>query len=161
MKTPAGNARGKRIAAATALATALAIPAEGLRQWAYLDPPGILTTCYGHTGPDVIRGKKYSVAECDALLTEDMREAIEIVERCAPGLPERALAAFADATFNLGGRLVCDTASSTAARLLKAGRITEACQQLPRWNRAKVAGVSVPLPGLTKRRAAEMALCLS
>ena len=32
----------KRIAAATAIATALAVPAEGLRQYAYYDPPGIL-----------------------------------------------------------------------------------------------------------------------
>lgn len=153
--------RNRRIAAATALATALAIPAEGLRQWAYLDPPGILTVCYGHTGPDVVKGRKYSLAECNALLTDDMREAIDIVERCAPGLPEKPLAAFADATFNLGGRLVCNTSSSTAARMLKAGDIPGACRQLPRWNRAVVAGVSIPLPGLTKRRNAEMELCLS
>jgi len=148
------------MAAAAALATAIAIPAEGLRQWAYLDPPGVLTTCYGHTGPDVVKGKKYTLAECDAFLTADMRKAVDIVERCAPGLPENPLAAFADATFNIGGRLVCDTQTSTAARLLKAGDIEGACRQLPRWNRAKVGGVSVPLPGLTKRRNAEMELCL-
>ena len=93
--------------------------------------------------------------------TDDMRTAIDIVERCAPGLPEKPLAAFADATFNLGSRLVCDTKNSTAARLLKAGDIPGACRQLPRWNRATVAGQSVVLPGLTKRRQAEMELCLS
>lgn len=153
--------RKRRIAAATALATALAIPAEGLRQFAYFDPPGVLTTCFGHTGPDVVKGKKYTLAECNQFLTDDMRTAIDIVERCAPGLPEKPLAAFADATFNLGSRLVCDTKNSTAARLLKAGDIPGACRQLPRWNRATVAGRSVVLPGLTKRRQAEMELCLS
>lgn len=155
------DARKRRIAAATALATALAIPAEGLRQFAYFDPPGVLTTCFGHTGPDVVKGKKYTLAECNQFLTDDMRTAIDIVERCAPGLPEKPLAAFADATFNLGSRLVCDTKNSTAARLLKAGDIPGACRQLPRWNRATVAGQSVVLPGLTKRRQAEMELCLS
>lgn len=153
--------RKRRIAAATALATALAIPAEGLRQFAYFDPPGVLTTCFGHTGPDVVKGKKYTLAECNQFLTDDMRTAIDIVERCAPGLPEKPLAAFADATFNLGSRLVCDTKNSTAAQLLKAGDIPGACRQLPRWNRATVAGQSVVLPGLTKRRQAEMELCLS
>lgn len=161
MKTPAGNSRGKRIAAATALATALAVPAEGLRQIAYYDPPGILTVCRGHTGPDVVAGRWYPLAECDRFMSDDMRAAVATVERCVPGLPERVLAAFADAVFNLGGRIVCDLAGSTAARMLKAGAIVDACRQLPRWNKARVAGVMVPLPGLTKRRAAEMALCLS
>lgn len=157
--TAPGN-RGRRIAAATALATAIAIPAEGLRQWAYLDPPGILTVCYGHTG-GVVKGRKYSLAECKQYLSEDMSRAVNAVESCVPGLPENVLAAFSDAAFNIGPRVACDTDTSTAARLLKAGRITEACQQLPRWNRAKVGGVSVVLPGLTKRRNAEMELCLA
>lgn len=153
--------RHKRMTAAAALATAIAIPAEGLRQWAYLDPPGVLTVCYGHTGADVVKGKKYSLAECDAFLTADMKTAIEIVERCVPGLPVGPLAAFADATFNIGSRLVCDTKNSTAARLLKAGDIVGACKQLPRWNKARVGGVMVALPGLTKRRAKEQEVCLS
>ena len=121
----------------------------------------MLTTCFGHTGPDVVKGKKYTLAECNQFLTDDMRTAIDIVERCAPGLPEKPLAAFADATFNLGSRLVCDTKNSTAARLLKAGDIVGACKQLPRWNKARVGGVMVTLPGLTKRRAKEMEVCLS
>ena len=146
---------GKRIAVATAIATALAIPAEGLRQYAYYDPPGILTVCYGHTG-SVEKHRKYSLEECNDLLTADMKEAIDAVERCVPGLPENVLAAFGDAVFNMGPKIVCDTSKSTAARLLKAGKIEEACRQLPRWNKA----AGVPLPGLTKRRNAEMELCL-
>lgn len=150
-----------RMAAAITLASAIAVPAEGLRQWAYYDPPGILTVCRGHTGPDVVKGRKYSLAECDAFLTADMRAAVTAVERCVPGLPENVLAAFSDAVFNIGPKIACDTKQSTAARMLKAGNIAAACDQLPRWNKAKVSGVSVALPGLTKRRAAERELCMS
>lgn len=146
----------QRIAIATALATAVAIPAEGLRQKAYLDPPGILTVCYGHTG-GVVKGKTYSLAECRSLLTDDMNEAIAQVEKCHPNLPSNVLAAFGDAVYNLGPSVACN---STASRLLTSGDISAACKQLPRWVFANVAGVNVQLPGLVKRRNAEMKLCL-
>ena len=151
--------KGKRVGAAVALAAAIAIPAEGLRQWAYYDPPGILTVCYGST-TDVQKGKKYSLDECKDRLDTDMRAAIAQVDTCAPGLPVPVLAAFGDAVYNLGPKIACDTTHSTAARVLKAGDLAGACQQLPRWNRATVAGRSAELPGLTKRRAKEMDLCL-
>jgi len=152
--------RSRRIAGGTALAIALAVPAEGLRQWAYYDPPGILTVCMGHTGQDVQKGVKYSLAQCDEWLTEDMRKAVEMVERCAPGLPEPVLGAFSDAVFNLGPKIACNPVASHAARYLAMGKIEAACNELPKWNRATVAGVSVPLPGLTIRRAKEQKLCL-
>lgn len=151
----------KRIAAATAIATALAIPAEGIKLTPYYDPPGILTVCRGHTGPDVIKGRQYTLAECDKFMTDDMRAAIAIVERCHPGLPENVLAAFGDATFNIGKTIACDTNKSTAAHLLAAGDYVAACNQLPRWDKARVLGVMVTLPGLTKRRNEELKVCLS
>lgn len=146
---------------ATLLAMAVAIPAEGLRRVAYYDPPGILTVCRGHTGPDVIKGKVYTLAECDAFMNKDMHIAVNLVEACVPGLPDNVLAAFSDAVFNLGPKIVCNLTESTAARMLKAGDIAGACNQLPRWNRASLAGVSMVLPGLTRRRQAERDLCLS
>lgn len=154
------NDSQKRVAAATAIATALAIPAEGIRQWAYYDPPGILTVCRGHTGPDIDPKKQYSIAECDQFLSDDMRNAISAVERCIPGLPAPVLAAFGDAVFNIGPTIACNQKKSTAARLLATGRIKEACEQLPRWDKASVAGMLVSLPGLTKRRNSEMQVCL-
>ncbi|OHD24088.1 MAG: hypothetical protein A2Y38_14725 [Spirochaetes bacterium GWB1_59_5] len=150
--------RNKRLAAAAAIATALAIPAEGLRQFAYYDPPGILTVCYGTTGPEVIKGKKYSLDECKAFLDADMLSAVKMVEACHPGLPEKVLAAFGDAVYNLGPTVACN---STASSYLAMGNYVSACNQLPRWNKASVAGAMVPLPGLTKRREAERLLCLS
>lgn len=150
----------KRIAMAAAVATTIAVPAEGLRQWAYFDPPGVLTVCVGHTGPDVIKGKKYSIEECDRFLTEDMRKAVNAVERCVPGLPPNVLAAFGDAVFNMGPTIACDRSKSTAARYLYAGKLIDACNQLPRWNKARVAGAMIELPGLTKRRGIEKEVCL-
>lgn len=151
------NDKAKRLGAAAAIATAIAIPAEGLRQFAYYDPPGILTVCYGHTG-GVERGRLYSLDECRELLNADMLEAVEQVEKCHPNLPQNVHAAFADAVFNIGPKVAC---SSTASKYLALGDYEAACKELPRWNKTNIAGVLVPLPGLTKRRNAEMALCLA
>lgn len=148
-----------RKAAACAIAAAIAIPAEGLRQVAYYDPPGILTVCYGSTS-NVRRGKVYSLGECKARLQADMMASVEAVDKCVPGAPDSVLAAFSDAVYNIGPTVACNTVQSTAAKLLKAGDYRGACNQLPRWDKARVAGVMVALPGLTKRRAAERDLCL-
>jgi len=143
-----------------ALATALAIPAEGLRHYAYYDPGGILTACYGDTY-EVVKNHYYPLEECKARLDKRMLLAIDKVDRCVPGLPEKPLAAFADAVYNMGPTIACNTKQSTAARFLKAGRIADACNQLPRWNKTKIMGVFVELLGLTKRRELERQLCLS
>lgn len=140
-------------------AVAIAVPAEGLRQFAYADSGGVITTCWGST-TDVQAGRQYTQAECVERLSADMLTAMRQVERCVPGLPWNELAAWSDAVFNLGPKIVCDTESSTAARLLQAGEREAACRQLSRWTKARVAGVMVELPGLVKRRAREMALCL-
>lgn len=150
----------RNFARALAVALTLACGSEGLKLTPYYDPGGILTVCRGHTGPDIIKGRKYSIPECDKLITDDMIEAIEIVDRCVPGLPDEVVAAFGDAVFNLGPKIVCDTEHSTAARLLASGQIAPACRQLPRWNKTRIAGMLVELPGLTKRRNLEMAVCL-
>ena len=151
----------KRIALALAAAVSIAIPAEGLRLTYYYDPPQILTVCYGHTGKDVDKTKTYTLDECKALLTKDMLNAIQTVDACRPGLPPNVLAAFSDAVYNLGPTIVCNTTQSTAARYLKAGDYAAACNELPRWNKARIGGIQVVLPGLTKRRGMERDLCLS
>jgi len=143
--------------AVAAIAIALAAPAEGLRRVAYYDPPGILTVCRGHTGPDVVKNKVYSLAECDKFMTDDMRKAVLIVERCHPNLPVNVHAAFSDAVFNMGSPVACN---STASKYLDVGNYLAACNQLPRWNKAKIMGVYVTLPGLVTRRAEEVEVCL-
>ena len=143
---------------ALAMAIAIAVPSEGIKLTPYYDPPGILTVCRGHTGN--VEPRPYTLAECDALMDEDMRAALATVDRCVPGLPDRVRAAFADAVFNLGPTIACDKTRSTAARLLAAGDLVGACNQLPRWDKARVAGVMTTLPGLTRRRDVERQVCL-
>ena len=134
---------------------ALAAGFEGLRQYAYYDPrPGdaILTVCYGST-TQVEKGKKYSLAECRERLEADMAEAIAIVERCHPDLPDNVLIAFSDAVYNIGPKIACN---STASKYLKAGNYEAACNELPKWNKSN----GEVLPGLTRRREAERKICL-
>lgn len=148
-----------RKATALALAVAIAVPMEGLRQAAYRDVTGLPTVCFGST-VGVKMGDFRTVPECKALLTKEMTHVIETVDRCRPGLPSETLAAMSDFAYNVGNRAVCDPGFSTPARKLAAGDIAGACNALPLWNKARVLGVLVPLPGLTKRRALEMELCL-
>jgi len=144
-----------------ALATAIAVPAEGLRQRAYRDPVGILTVCYGTT-TGVKPGDYRTLAQCKALLADDMLKSIDTVQRCARReLTDAQTAAFADAVYNIGPKIVCDTTRSTLARKLQSGDVVGACNELPKWDKASVAGVLLALPGLTARRAKERDLCLT
>ena len=144
---------------AVVIAASIAIPAEGLRQAWYLDPVGIDTVCYGTTR-DIDKTKVYTKDECMSLLPKDMGDAVRQVDACVSDLPIGVLAAFSDAVYNIGSKIACDPSQSTAARLLKARDLAGACRQLPLWNRGRVAGIAVELPGLTKRRAREMEICL-
>jgi lysozyme len=148
-------------ATAVALAIAIAIPAEGYRQKAYLDPVLVPTICFGTTR-GVKLGDFKTLPECKALITADMQSAVDAVERCGPpSMNVNQVAAFADLVYNVGPTPVCNTTSSTLARKLKAGDVIGACNELTKWDKARVAGVMIALPGLTKRRAVEKELCLS
>ena len=153
------NESFKRRILAAAIACTLAAPCEGLRQYAYRDVTGLPTICMGST-KGVKMGDFRTVPECKAMLTAEMSATVAEVDRCQPGLPINVLAAFSDAAYNLGSVIACNQSKSTAARLLTQGDYAGACNQLPRWDKARVAGVSVSLPGLTKRRALEQSLCL-
>lgn len=145
----------KRYAVILGAAATLAAGFEGLRQYAYYDPrPGdaILTVCYGST-TQVEKGKRYSLEECKARLKSDMLEAVRIVERCHPNLPDNVLIAFSDAVYNIGPKVAC---KSTASKYLAKGEYDKACNELPKWNKSN----GVVLPGLTKRREAERQICL-
>ncbi len=144
---------------AITLAASMALPAEGMLRIWYVDPVGVDTVCVGHTG-DIDKHKVYTNAECMALLSVDMADAVRTVDACVPGLPIGVLAAFSDAVFNMGGTIACDTKKSTAARMLKAGDLKGACNQLPRWNHGTKLGISFELPGLTIRRARNQEVCL-
>lgn len=141
------------LAAVLAIAAPLVMRWEGVRYTPYRDSVGVLTVCYGHTGPDIVPGRAYSKAECDALLDEDMAEADAEVRRCLP-MPMllHIEAALTDAAFNLGPRVVC---GSTLQRKALANDWPGACAELDRWNKAG----GREFRGLTLRRADDRALC--
>ncbi len=154
----------KTVATASIVAAlaAFAMTEEGTRYIPYYDPASILTVCQGHTGADIVKNKKYTSVECAKFLNEDAKEALEIVANCVPHeLPDNVFIAFGDAVFNIGPKVACDPQQSYAARYLQAGDYKRACNELPKWNKARVAGVLVPLPGLTKRRLREQKFCLT
>lgn len=153
-------ANSKAIAAGVAAVLAIAAPLvarwEGLKYIPYPDPGtggAPWTVCYGHTGPDVIRGKGYTKAECDELLRQDMLDADATVRRCIPvPMLRHVEAALVSAVFNIGPAVVC---GSTLQRKAMANDWPGACSELSRWDKA--AGRQ--MRGLTLRRADERSLC--
>jgi len=165
IETQSGPSPAAKKTAIVAAVVAVLGPAEGMRRVAYYDPPGILTVCEGHTdaegGPKIDPHHVYTIAECKAYTQGDAAHAVDRVLACTPpDIPDRVAVAFSDAAFNLGPTIACDRAKSTAARLLWARNWTGACEQLPLWDKARVGGVLITLPGLTKRRALERSICL-
>ena len=145
---------GGALAGVLAIAGVVVAKWEGVRYEPYRDSVGVLTVCYGHTGLDVVPGKGYTKAECDALLQQDLAVAQGAVNRCLPmpKLPQIE-AALTSAAFNIGPSVVC---GSTLQAKAKANDWPGACNELARWNKAG----GRELRGLTLRRADERALCL-
>lgn len=152
---PRTRSAANRVTLAGAVALAIVAPAEGLRHYVYSDPVGIPTYCFGETH-NPVAGRFYTTDECKALLNDGVITAVNIVDKCVPNLPIGVLGAFGSAVYNMGPTIACNTNQSTAARLLKAGQFTAACNQLPRW----VTAHGITLPGLVKRRALERDACL-
>lgn len=146
--------------AAAGIASSAAVVHEGVKYVAYRDPVNIPTICVGRT-TGVKMGDTATHEQCMKWLGEEMMRDIEQVLKCHPKLEftPPQLAAFADITYNIGPTPVCSQPNSTMARLLAAGDIAAACREFPKWNKARVFGVLVPFPGLTKRRAHNQALC--
>lgn len=127
---------------------------EGLVNKTYLDPVGIATSCYGHTGSDVQIGQVYSNEQCVKQLSDDIQEVDKQV-RSVITVPltwyqEAALISF---TYNIG---YSKFKTSTLVKLFNAGKYTEGCKQMLRW----VYAGGKELPGLVKRRQQETAVCL-
>lgn len=119
---------------------------EGKRNKAYLDPVGIPTICYGHTGPDVRMGMSLSDKQCEELLIKDLWVHDRAMHRCVKIEMTRGQHdAVLDTFFNVGPGKMC---KSTLVRKLNAGDFSGAYREFPKWKYA--AGKA--LPGLVRRR---------
>ncbi|ROT36481.1 lysozyme [Sodiomyces alkalinus F11] len=134
---------------------------EGWRPNIYLDPVGLPTVGYGHLCrdsrcSDVPYPIPLSVANGERLLRSDLITYQNCITRQTASsvvLNANQYGALVSWAFNVG---CTATSTSTLIRRLNAGEApnTVAAQELPRWN---MAGGQV-LPGLTRRRAAEVDL---
>lgn len=127
---------------------------EGTRLVPYRDVARIWTVCTGDTA-NVVAGRRYSKAECEARLERQLIAHARPVLECVPSLSRRPnqLAAAVSLAYNIGTSAFC---RSTVARRFNRGDWKGGCDAFLMWNRA---GGRV-IPGLTNRRKAERLICL-
>ena len=132
---------------------------EGCRLTAYRCPAGVWTIGWGSTtinGRTVRECQTITQAQADAQLAIDLQRFYSALVRAIPPVsswvPNRA-AALVSWTYNVGVGAMQD---STLRRRILAGDdpVHVAREELPRWDKAD----GKPLAGLTRRRAAEVAL---
>lgn len=156
LRTTAAGAGGiAGLAAVIALAGPMVSKWEGRRLDPYFDLTGKATVCDGETA---VRMRRYTPAECDAMLAASLRKhAGPILECLPPSAPVQVKAAFTSFGYNVGTSAAC---GSTAARKARAYDYRGACDALLAWNKARVNGELRFVQGLANRRADERALCL-
>jgi len=156
-KSPAASPALKAAMAAAIVGIPLTAGFEGLELKAYYDIASVPTICYGETLGVKITDtatKPY----CDEMLKKRwLQFAMQVDAKVVKPMSPNTHAALTSFAYNVG---MGSFSTSTLLRLMNAGDTVGACRQLPRWNKARVAGVLVPFPGLTNRRQAEMAICL-
>jgi lysozyme len=129
---------------------------EGLRLNAYRDAVGVWTIGYGHTStagdPVVKSGLKITEQEAGNLLRRDVVKYERAVEGKLTRIPnQNQFDAMCSLCYNIGGGAF---ARSSVLRFFNSGLDAKAANAFLAWNKA---GGKV-LQGLTRRRAAEMAL---
>lgn len=128
---------------------------EGRKHVAYYDVVNVLTVCDGHTGKDIIPSKKYSDAECDALLQKDLAPVQRTVDAAVKvPLSKYQKASLYSFTYNVGQSAFT---KSTLLKKLNTGDIKGACDELRRW----IYAGGKPWKGLQNRREIERELCLA
>lgn len=133
---------------------------EGLRLRAYLCPAGRWTIGYGHTS-GVTEGHVITREEAERLLEQDLNEAAEHVDRLIRvPLTDNQRGALTSLVLNIGALRFM---SSTLRQVLNDGRYDAVPEQIRRWNKARhpTTGQMIVLPGLARRREAEVALWMS
>jgi lysozyme len=128
---------------------------EGCVLIPYSDPVGILTVCYGHVIKDGESTTLYTQEQCDNLFQGDLSNAASSIEQLvSTDITDNQFGALVSFVFNLGDAAL---SSSTLLKKLNAGDIKGAADQFLVWCHAG----GVELPGLLRRRRAEMNLFLT
>lgn len=128
---------------------------EGLVLGSYIDPVGILTSCYGHTGKELKLNQKFTESQCLDQLAEDLsKHDKEMMKHIKVPMSDEEHAAYLSFSYNVG---VGNFKSSTLLKFLNKEKRVEACNQLTNWVFAK----GKKLKGLVNRREEEKNLCLS
>jgi lysozyme len=152
-----------RLDEAVNMAAALCRHFEGFSSKPYICPAGYPTIGYGTVyKPDgtkvTMQDLPISKETAESWLLHELRNNYMVgVLRASPGLigEPKILAAITDFAYNLGvGRY----RGSTLRRKINAKDWDGAAEQLMRWVNGTVQGVFRPLPGLVRRRKAEVAL---
>lgn len=127
---------------------------EGLELEAYICPAGVATLGYGSTGPDIKLGMKWTKAQAEDRLKNDLgtfskgvRNLIKVV------LNENQFSAVVALAYNIG---LGNFKESTLLKKLNASDFAGTAAEFERWNK----GGGRVLKGLVKRREAEKALFL-
>ncbi len=139
---------------ASARAYSLIRQFEGLRLTAYRCPAGVWTVGYGHTF-GVVPGMVITKKQAEELLRQDIATAEKIVSAECPNLRQCQFDALVSFVFNVGGG---NFRKSTLLKKVKANSDDNSIMdEFLRWVYSK----GVVLPGLQKRRLAEMRLYFS
>jgi lysozyme len=128
---------------------------EGCKLSAYLCPAGRWTIGWGHTGPDVRAGMKWTQEEVDKALRDDVDKHWAAISGLLQGSTQAQIDALTDFAFNLGPNAL---KKSTLLAKHRAGDYKGAAEEFKKWVYARSGGKSVKLPGLVARRAAEAQL---
>ncbi len=124
---------------------------EGLRLSAYLCPAGVWTIGYGHTR-NVMAGQVITLAQAELLLAQDIAcvEA-DLNQLITVELSPHQFGALMCFAFNIG---TAAFRRSTLLARLNRGEFKAVPAELRRWSHAR----GIKLPGLVRRREAEIAL---
>lgn len=128
---------------------------EGRVYEPYKDVAGVWTVCDGHTGNDIIKGRKYTDRECDRLLWNDLQPVKKTVDTLVRvPLNEYQRASLYSFTYNVGASAF---SKSTLLKKLNQGHQAGACEELRRW----VYAGGMKWRGLMNRRDMERSMCLA
>lgn len=130
---------------------------EGFSATKYDDGVGVMTIGYGHAIKKAeIFNKPISMQEAEAILVKDLAAVDAAISKWVTvPLNQNQYDAIGSFIFNLGAG---SFAGSTLLKKLNAKDYEGASKEFIRWNKGRVKGVLVEMPGLTRRRLAEQKL---